>query len=385
MFRQSPGGTFRTAAIVVLALGLLPALASAQVVVKVNDNVNFRFGLQLQGWADWTQDANSEGYSQNMFLRRIRFILAANVAPGVSIFYQTDNPRAGNAGADGNKIINTGFLTQDAFVEWKILGDALMADGGLYLVPTSRNGLTSTQSFLAFDLGTWALQSNTLEKGNGGRDYGFGLKGYLVGDHLEYRAAVFSGNRFGTTPQTAPLGPAAGSRNSFRLAGRLQYDFFDTEKGYVYAGTFRGTKKIVAVGTWGDTQGDFRAFGGDFVVDWPIGKDAIKAEVDIDHFDGGRAFVATLPEQNDVYADIGYYFDVIKLQPFGVYQSLNFTTDATKGRDQERYGGGLNWYISGQNLKLSVLWERIVPKTKPVTAKIKDTNHIAVQLQAVYF
>jgi hypothetical protein len=40
---------------------LTPAAATAQVVVKVNDTVNFRFGLQLQAWADWLQDANSEG------------------------------------------------------------------------------------------------------------------------------------------------------------------------------------------------------------------------------------------------------------------------------------------------------------------------------------
>ena len=133
-----------------LALFLSPSPADAQVVVKVNDTVNFRFGLQFQGWADWTQDANSEGYSENMFIRRIRFIMLATVAPGVSIFYQTDNPRVGNAGATDAKNFNTGFLTQDAFVEWKLAGDAVMVDGGLFLVPTNRNGLTSTQSFLAF-------------------------------------------------------------------------------------------------------------------------------------------------------------------------------------------------------------------------------------------
>ena len=371
-----------------LAIGVLllifPAAANAQVIVKVNDNVNFRFGLQLQTWADWTQDANSEGYSQNLFIRRIRFQMLATVAPGVSIFYQTDNPRAGNAGADGNKIINTGFLTQDAYIEWKLAGESLMLDGGLFLVPTSRNGLESTASFLAFDIGTWALQGNTIMKGNGGRDYGFGLKGYLVGDHLEYRVGAFDGNRSPTAPQPAPLGPEAGSRNPYRIAGRLNYDFFDTEKGYTYAGTNRGLKKIVAIGGWGDGQGDYRAYGGDVVVDWPIAKDAIKAEFDYDHFEGGNDFPA-LPKQNDIYADAGYYFDAIKLQPFVVYQKLNFSDAVNKSKNQQRYGGGLNWYISGQNLKVSALWERIVPETQPTTAVIKNTNHFVIQLQALYF
>ncbi|HEY6929883.1 MAG TPA: hypothetical protein VJA66_09435, partial [Thermoanaerobaculia bacterium] len=241
-----------------VSLGILllaPAAANAQVIVKVNDTVNFRFGLQLQAWADWTQDANSEGYSQNLFIRRIRMQMLATVAPGVSIFYQTDNPRVGNGGADGNKIINTGFLTQDAFVEWKLCAEALMLEGGLWLVPTSRNGLESTASFLAFDIGAFALQGNTAENGNGGRDYGFGLKGYLVDDHLEYRFGVFDGHRNPVAPQGGGLGSEAGSRNPYRMAGRLNYDFFDTEKGYTYAGTNRGLKKIVAIGGWGDGQG----------------------------------------------------------------------------------------------------------------------------------
>ena len=135
MFRRLSGHYVGLAVAGVLLLLLAPAAADAQVVVKLNDNVNFRLGLQLQGWADWTQDPNSEGYSENMFLRRIRFLLLANVAKDVSIFYQTDEPRAGNAGADGNKNIcsgpasacpNTGFITQDAFLEWKMFGEALM-------------------------------------------------------------------------------------------------------------------------------------------------------------------------------------------------------------------------------------------------------------------
>ena len=390
MFRRFPKYLVGLAVIGALLLFFAPPAADAQVIIKVNDNVNFRFGLQLQGWADWTQDANSEGYSQNMFLRRIRVQMLGTVAPGVSVFYQTDNPRAGNAGADGNKIINTGFLTQDAFVEWKLFGDALMADAGLFLVPTNRNGLTGTASFLALDIGTWALQGNTIMKGNGGRDYGFGVHGYLVGDHLEYRLAGFDGNRSPTAPQAAPLGPEAGSRNPFRYAGRLQYDVFDTEKGdntaskYVYPGTFRGTKKILAIGGWGDGQGDYRAYGGDVFFDWPILKDAVTLELDYSHFEGGNDF-PTLAKQNDIYSEAGYYFDIVKLQPFVRYEKLNFSNESDKTKNQQRYMAGLNYYVYGQNLKITAAWERIVPKVQATTAAIKNTNHFVVQIQALYF
>src|SRR5258708_21266760 len=70
---------FGFALVAVLALLLLSAPASAQVIVKVNDTVNFRLGFQLQGWADFNQDPISEGYSPNFFLRRVRLILPDNL------------------------------------------------------------------------------------------------------------------------------------------------------------------------------------------------------------------------------------------------------------------------------------------------------------------
>ena len=107
------------------------APATGQVVVKVNEDVNFRFGALLQAWGDWTQDANTSGYSQNFFLRRVRFILLANVAPGVSVFYQTDNARLGNAGATGIKNFNTGpaLINNATNVGIKITKILCAADG----------------------------------------------------------------------------------------------------------------------------------------------------------------------------------------------------------------------------------------------------------------
>src|SRR5262249_5551129 len=181
---------------------------------------------------------------------------------------------------------------------------------------------------------------------------------------------------------------------SFRVAGRIMYDIFDSEKqsfSYVYAGTNRGTKKILAIGGWGDGQDSYRAYGGDIMVDWPISKEAVTAELDYNHFEGGTTFPSlgqgTIlgSKQNDIFANVGYYFDVVKLQPYAVYQELNFSDEINKPKNQKRYGGGFNWYIYGQNLKLSFLYERIVPKTQPATAGTQDTNHFSVPLQALYF
>lgn len=371
----------------VLALLVLAASASAQVVVRVNDDVNFRFGTLLQGWSDWTQDPVSQGYSQNMFIRRIRFILLASVARNVSVFFQTDNPRLGNAGTNGSKTFNSGFQTVDGFLEWKLSGDSLMLDAGIFAVPSSRDGLTRAPSFLPVDIGAFTTLGNSLELGSGTRDTGMGIHGYLGDGRLEYRLAALEGRR--QSSDSIPPG-AAGSRNPYRVAGRLNYDFFDLEYAdtvpskFFYPGTNLGAKKVVAIGAWGDGQGPYKAYGADFMFDWPVARDAVTATGDYEHFEQDITN-PTLPKQNDVLVAGGYYIGVVKLQPFLVYQKQNFSDEIRKSGNLQRYGGGLNWYVSGINQKLSVLYERLVPATKAAIATIKNTNHIVIQMQVLYF
>src|SRR6478672_3230764 len=356
------------AALAAVVLAGFASSAAGQVLVKVSDTVFFRLGFHFQGTLDWQQDPVSEGYSQSMYLRRVRAILAGQVAPDVSFFFQTDNPRLGNAGTGittPTKTLATGFLVQDAFGEWRAAGDAVILDAGIFFVPQSRNVLTSSSSPMTVDVGNFVQQQNALTGSSGGRDVGFAFKGYLAGDHLEYRAGVFDGQR--STAGSA----GAGSRNSPRFASRLQWNFFDTEKGYTYAGVNRGAKKILAVGGWADAQGDYLGWGADANLDWPLGKvGSVNAEVDYTAFDGRRQFTSVaagvvtplLPKQDSIFAAAGFYHAATKLQPFLRYEELFFSDAAFENRGQRRYGGGLNWYIAANNLKLSALYERIEPK-----------------------
>jgi len=223
---------------------------------------------------------------------------------------------------------------------------------------------------------------------SGGRDVGFAFKGYLAGDHLEYRAGVFDGQR--STAGSA----GAGSRNPPRFASLLHWNSVDTEKGYTYAGVNRGAKKILAVGGWADAQGDYLGWGADANLDWPLGKvGSVNAEVDYTAFDGRRQFTSVaagvvtplLPKQDSIFAAAGFYHAATKLQPFLRYEELFFSDAAFENRGQRRYGGGLNWYIAANNLKLSALYERIEPKIPVANARIKDSNHFLVQLQVYYF
>ena len=358
-------------------------------ILKFGDNT-IRFGTVIQATYEGLQDVNTEGYSQNFYLRRARFFmlgkLGKKVGEGVQeveFFFQVDNPRAGySSPPTGSKNTgSTGFLVQDAYGQWAFGCNAIALQAGLWIVPNIRQIHTSVVTFLGLDLPTWGLQQNTMLQWNGGRDYGVGFNGYLLDDHFSYRMGVFDGQRQASVNQTAPLGPAANSRNSLLYAGRFMFDFFDAEKGYTYQGTYRGTKKVVAIAGVAQVQGSFEGFGGDAYVSWPIGPDAITAEGDYMHYSGWGKFYSAVPQQETLFMDAGYFFSAFQIEPFARYEFLNYAAPVNKVKEQSRVGGGLNYYAMGQNFKITPYYERVMPKVEPTTAKIKDFNRFVVQIQ----
>jgi hypothetical protein len=77
------------------------------------------------------------------------------------------------------------------------------------------------------------------------RDLGMGARGFFLKDKLQYRFGVFQGER------------EANARNSLRTSGYVQYDFFDSETGYTFAGRALGKKKILGLDAGFDAQGSY--------------------------------------------------------------------------------------------------------------------------------
>ena len=368
-------------ALVALAVlvALLPGLASAQAIVKVNDNVNFRLGILLQGWADWSgqSDAagNTAGFQQNLFLRRARFFLGGQVAKDVTFFFMTDNPNLGKstqtvAGGAGGKAPGTGFIVQDAFLSWKIANEFSL-QGGLILIPLCRNCNSSAVSLITMDYGTWHFQESASTQSSVGRDTGFQALGYLASDHLEYRAGVYSGFR------------APGVKNSFRFTGRLMYNVFDVEKLQFYPGTYFGKKKILAFGGSYDTQSDYQAYAGDVFFDYPVGANGITAQADYIHYDGGATFpTAALFKQDDLYAEAGFFISAAKVMPFIRYEQQKYSDDVNKGLNRTKYQGGFGWYPYGSNFNIKAGFTRT---DAPDNSKVASTNQYTVQFQVFYY
>jgi hypothetical protein len=353
----------------VLLCLLIPTLASAQAVIKVNDNVNIKFGTLIQAWADSAEIATDpQGYANNLFLRRFRFLVGGQISPTVSFFFETDNPNLGKA----PKSLGTGFITQDAFVEWKALGatnNSLIIDAGLMLPPLCRNCLESAASLLSLDYGSYSFSESAPTQSSVGRDTGFLAKGYFMNNKLEYRAGIFQGFR------------RPGSRNAFRTTGRVMYNFWDTEAGYVYPGVYLGNKKVLNVGAGVDRQNDYKAWSVDGFISLPnAAKNAFNGELTILRFDGGTGFFTTpLPEQNDYTAQAGYYLASPKVMPWIRYEHQDFKATASDPNDNSRWQAGLTWFPNGHNFNVKGAYSHVAPRVG------NSTNEYTVQMQFFYY
>ena len=349
----------------VLMLTTLSLPCSAQIVVK-NDDVSLRFGFQGQLWADWTQDSSgAQNYQQNFYLRRARIIVGGDIGKDISFFAETDDPKLGIT----PKNLATGFVLQDAFLEWKPT-KVFQIDGGLFIIPFSRNGLQSTLSYMTLDVSPMSTVTNTVTQSSALRDVGFQFKGFFANERLHYRLGAFDGER------------DANAHNSLRTSGYLQYDFFDREKGYLFTGTGLGKMKILAVDAGFDKQSSYRGYSANTAAAIPVNQgDEVAGQFQYFHYDGRIKF-STIPDQNDYLLEGAYYVHQAKVQPFLKYESQTFVTAANAPKDINRFGLGANYYIRGQNLKWTCMYLRAMPQN---TTAIKPTNEFTVQLQLMYW
>jgi hypothetical protein len=351
-----------TAVSSVAALLICAAPAGAQIVVKANDDVNFKLGVLGQFQADTIDNPGTEPSTNNLFVRRLRLLFAGQVAKNVSFFVETDAPNLGKTLAAG-KNIQPSLVLQDAYAELRVT-DAFMLDAGLMFIPFSRNSLQSAATLLPIDYGTNTFNQSAPTQSTVGRDTGFQARGYLAGNRLEYRVGAFQGFR------------DARSDNAFRYAGRVQYNLLDPEAGFFYTGTYLGKKKVLAVAAAFDTQQGYHAYDVDGFLDHPAGPGAITAQVDYNRFDGGDT-LTTLAKQNDLLVEAGYLIRALKLTPL-VQVSRRDLVGGSTG-DEKRVAVGANYWWAGHNVNVKALYTRIAP------SGLDRQHELTVQLQIFYF
>ncbi len=381
MYKQFFQTTLFSVTVCASMLALVPTPASAQLQIQTED-ITLKFGFQGQFWADYTQDstaatAGNQGYAQNFYLLRDRLMFGGSIGKNITFFFQTDDPKLGLSpnGSAATKTLTTGnatspgFLIQDAWAEYKV-NRHLQIAGGEMLVPVNRQSLQSTLSFYTVNISSVSTVNNTALMESALRDVGFQARGYFFDDRLQYRGGIFDGVR---TPD---------GRNSPREALYLQYDFFDREKEYAYAGTALGKRKILALDIGGDKQSAYRSTNVNVASDTPVrGGDEVGFNASVMHFDG-RNFLTAIPDQTNYLLEGAYLFHKIKTQPFAKFETQDFTAAVNGTKDINRWATGLNYYIHGQNLKWTAQYTRALPQNGSL---LRPSNEFTMQLQVFYY
>ncbi|HZT75825.1 MAG TPA: porin [Vicinamibacterales bacterium] len=344
-----------------LGTALLARPAAAQATITVNDAVNIRFGVLGQFWADTLTDPTSDSHSNNLFVRRLRLITGGNVSQHVGFFVETDAPNLGRT--VNGKNITPGLILQDAFATFTTT-NAFMVDAGLMYVPFSRNSVQSAATLLPVDFGAYTFTQSAATQSSTGRDTGFQARGYLAGNHLEYRLAAFQGIR------------DAASHNGFRYAGRLQLDLLDPEVGFFYTGTYLGKKRVLALGAAFDTQEQYHAYDADAFVDLPLWVGAVTGQFDYNRFNG-QTFLPTIPQQNAYLAEGGFLVSAIKVTPFVQWTNRDLTNSAAT--DEHRTSLGAAYWWAAHNATVKAAWTRISPNVAG------RQDEFTLQLQIFYF
>jgi hypothetical protein len=380
--------TYRARAAVLAAFGIAfaaPLTANAQAIIKVNDSVSVRFGILSQTWVDYSQTPNvfTDGsYTQDIFLRRMRFLFTGQIGSKLSFLFQTDNPNLGRTGVGFVKSPATGFFLQDGYLEYQPATNIFILEAGLHLVPNCRNCITNAAQLLPIDYSIYSFLQGPQTVSSVGRDLGITAKGNFLDQKVQYRVGAFSGARLPAVP-TTPL--VQQGSNSLRSAGRLMVNFMDPEPPtYTLPGTYFGRKKVFNLGAGFDTQSRYKAISGDGFLSYPLGANGTTIAATYIYYNGGT-FFPTLPKQNTYEAEGAFHFTAAKLTPWVKLEWRRFDegVKTTVFQNDRRLQFGGTYYASGHNINVKAAYTRatfdqlLLPKL--------NANSFTLQLQGFYY
>ena len=364
MKRASMRQTFWVLACVVMMQVTLAASAGAEWKIESEDgSTSIKFGFLAQPRGESLDAADGETTRQDLYFRRLRLLFGGKISEKWGFFFETDSPNLGKSTPEGDKVSGDIFI-QDFFFTYNH-SNAFKIDFGMILIPLSHNSQQSAASLLPTDYAPYSFLNSGPTDSRVGRDYGVQLRGYLAGDHFEYRAGMYQGER------------GENGDNDFRYVGRVVFYPFEADKGFYYTGTSLGQKHILALGAGIDHQEDYDAYALDLFWDRPFGDfGGLTLQVGGIHYDGGDIFTE-LPEQDELMVELGYYFKNLKLQPMAAYYSRDF--EAEQLNDQNQLLLGLGYYFKGHNRVLKFSYTDIA------TDNLPDTNQFILQFQIFMF
>jgi hypothetical protein len=409
--------SYRIGLLLTLALALvaLPGLAQERETMTAppwgDAGAKIHFGdedqgtLQLQYKAQFRftyRDIGEEdGGITNFGFRRNRLALMGAWSDKVSLYVQMEFADPNLAPVDFS---GAGFDTNAQLLDAAIrfgFSDAFKVNVGRFKYNFSRENLEACEDPLTLDRSLFIRAPYV-----GTRDDGVAVWGNLFGDRFQYRVDAMEGRQ-------AAAGTLVPSSNP-RYSARGHVTLLDPESTYGYKGTYLGKKKVLTVGgayqfepgvTYTDTttllgDNDYQGWTVDGFFEYPIAGGAVTASAAYEKIDLDDAYTGANPdpgatglfgEKNGWYAKGGYLFSGAPLQVFGRYEKWRFAC-LNNVFDQivDWYGFGANYYVWGQNLKLTAEWSKTdfdqegTFTSLQSTRTTKDFTQFVAQIQFIF-
>lgn len=395
-----------------LMLGLAaPAFAGPQMVFGPEDQgilqLDYKGQFQVSV-RDSGSGANDNSTTTNFNFRRNRLALMGAYGDMFSLYVQTefaDQSSMNTLGVNKNPT-DPQFSMLDAVFRFNF-HDAFKLNVGKYKYSFTRENLEACEMPLTLDRSLFLTAP--LLGSNPTRDMGVTVWGNLMDDIIQYRVDVMEGRK-STSGETSP-------KSSFRYGGRVHMSLLDAESDFGYKGTYLGKKKVLTIGAavqyepdavysniaTRSGKKDYYAWTVDGYFEYPV-KDVgtftvsgayarYKLDNAYNSADPDSKSYGLNGEKNGWYAKAGYMLPNLPLQFFGRYEQWKFANLNNIYNQRVDWAGiGANYYIWGQNLKLTMEYGMTMFDKEGTFADIKggnstrtkDFNTFVTQLQVIF-
>ncbi|MBU1433153.1 OprO/OprP family phosphate-selective porin [Myxococcota bacterium] len=293
----------------------------------------------------------------DFYIRRFRLITEANIHKNIQVRF---NLHSNDIGLPGK--YNPAMFVGDAYIEYKASKN-LLINFGILKLPFLRHMMQGAAGLHGMDFHGFILKEPAGVKGAmtnlPHRDNGIMFRGLLANKKIDYRIAIVDGWEYNPGVAAGADGsggaPAHNEEDMPRMVGRIAYNLFDATPEYYLAGTYLGKKKVVSFGVSFDLQpgvgGDdgkkmYSAFGGDLLVDLPMGKNGLTLTGNFGKFGEGGPMPGDKGGMG-MWADLGYRIG--KIEPLFAFEQYIPDNEEEKNHKGEHQAMlfGLNYWAKG--------------------------------------
>lgn len=377
-----------------LLLAGAPAVALAGPTIPFGQQGYVTISYAAQLWTQYrgyTSATNDASY-YDTFFRRNRLLFAGQYNDYVGFYVQFE---AGNDNKLGNA--DRSVYYRDAYITLDYT-DGVRFIAGRFKNTFTRENLEACYEPLTIDRAEVIAYTPFGAGGGGTRDTGYAVWGNLFNAKLQYRFMIADGRQGDEVAKSSP-----------RYTARVHWSLLDPETDYGYLGTYLGTRKVLTIGAAYDYQADvafanfaartdpvnYNAWTVDVFYEYPTASGTYTLSSAYMSYDTDNAVNASPDPDFPVSAQLkGYYVKggyllpnkvgLGRLQPYLRFEKSDY--GVTSGLfDQTWKGAGVNYYIDGQNLKVTFEYAKIeFDKPDPTNAALQDYSQATVQLQFIF-